>query len=275
MKRVIVAIAIVLSLAASLWADQVILNYTEPGAKISGVFGSNELRNFGGNAPSAYLGLWPGTIWGPDPDNGYNEWGDVYIPLYYVPLPDCVIGKTITSATFHAHETYYDVSIDNIALRRLDHPGAWDVGDGTWAKRWGAEPANYSNGVNTWYIHYDCVTDVGTNWAGNPGHDVNAEIYSAVKEEIDWSAVPAGENGTWDVTLLVQKWASGEWANKGFTLWGEYGIWVSGYPGYRSRLNSPELTIDFSTPIPEPATIVLFGTGVWTAIGVLRRRRMR
>lgn len=261
MKRITWAIAAVLFAAGSVQAEQVIVNLDNTtGCKLSTIYLANPYWNFGSLAPTTYLGL-------------HGE-DNPCAAVYYFPLPAQVLGKTITSASFTVAETYADVSIDNIALHRLDTPVDWEVGDGYWAP-YSDRAYGVCNGLNTYYAQYDCATDTGVNWQGGASYDSSAEYDSAVGDLIDIQDMAGNTTVSWDITTLVANYADGSWTNMGFILWMENAVYVEGEgTGYRLRLDDAVVEINFSE-IPEPGTLLLLGTGVLGALGVLRRRRIK
>lgn len=120
------------------------------------------------------------------------------------------------------------------------------------------------------------------SWGTRPATELTALDTTSISSDArDWS--------TWDVTGVVQEWVQGSSANHGFMVAGAPAPdslagegWACAALGRTSddAAHAPRLVITYAqvpvaTEIPEPATVVLVGTGLAGVAGLLAARRRR
>ncbi len=121
----------------------------------------------------------------------------------------------------------------------------------------------------TWNSRYSgqAWTNAGGDYVGTTGvPDSNPYAISTANSA-------AGEAVTWDITTLVSQWHQGTYANYGLLLLGQ----PTNYTGFNSSNSdslgpNPKVEISYS-PVPEPATLLLLGTGALGVFGYIRRQR--
>ena len=113
----------------------------------------------------------------------------------------------------------------------------------------------------------------GHDWAGNfATYRANTGMFDTFVGGVvyDCEHIPPGSAGVnFNMTALVQAWADNTYANNGWVMW--TGNTISSTSAHLSR---PTLTVDFTAPVPEPASVILFGGGA-AALLHWRRRRVR
>ena len=262
MKRLVWTVALVFVVSSWASADAITVDlFSAAGALHTSIFDQMHNSNTGGEGGD--------KVGPPGSSNPYSA-------LYYFDLSAVpgLMGGTVNSATFTVNENWGGTAVPNVELRRMDCPIMWEQGDGYWdAPDW---RFSNDNGCGDYMVDWfaDNTTSSGHDWAGNSWSWLSSSAVrfpTAVKDLIDNQMVNTGGTSVFTMTSLVQNWADGTWANKGFTLY--TGNLPSGSPGMAS-LNGAEVDIDYD-PIPEPATMLLIGTGVLATLGWVRRRRMK
>jgi len=189
--------------------------------------------------------------------------GGASVVLFYVPsLPADLAGATITSATFSIKPTWNGQStIANTELRRINTPANWLPGTGTWPTRYTAATA----GSNWTFANANGPG--GTKWDGTvtTWHDTSAPFTTtAMADLVDTKDVAGTGITTFNVLSLAQNWASGAWANKGFSIYN-----VNTATGIDDLTTAGLGLVINYTPAPEPATMSLLVLG---GLAMLRRK---
>jgi len=256
MRRFVMVVAVVLAAATWSFGAQIVINFTEASSRTTTLFADSNFSNLGGE---------PEKVSGP-----LSGAGQMF-PLFYFDMTP-LAGATINSASFTANgDAGWGAphDYDNIIVRRIHTPAGtplWEQGSGTWGTRW-----NNLDNACWWFVDWDKTAGYGHTWAGTYQNwiEVTEGIISAIgSEEIDNNALHVGGSGAWDVQVLVQNWADGTWENQGLVLDTRGDSATNAL-----QMQSISLTIDYTMPIPEPATMALVGTGIAAFVGFARRRR--
>ena len=188
-----------------------------------------------------------------------NKWQNKTVLIDF-DLPGDLVGGTLNSATLRldVYSTYFTAGTVDVYRSLVP----WVEGPAS--QTWDA-PAN-------WLIY-----DYGQNWNTNGAMGATSDYDNS---EVASAAFVYGYTG-WlsiDVAGLVDDWVNNTATNYGFELLaGSLDVCLYSHSregetgGYG---NAPELVLDY-TPIPEPATLFLIGTGLLGLLGRARRRRMR
>ena len=260
-------VLLVWSTAAS--ADSIVFHFNEGTSFSSSLWWSDSLAGKGGSNTGAEPGivkLSPKTV-------------DWYFPaaLFYADLPDNLAGATINSASFIVKESWNDLAPTGVQLVRINSPVMWVPGSGAAGNRWTIP----DNGVQRLFANWTGTTGAGSgvNWAGNvvdwatgTGAGTRTEFDSVVGDVIGTQDIVQNSFTTYDVKSLIENWADGTWANKGFALWTAdrtTGLTVE----LMTTLGTTGLFIDYTVAaVPEPSTWLLLAAGL-PGLGWLRRRR--
>jgi len=256
MKRTVLPVVLVLVLASWVSADPLVIDFTEAGSKLTSIFVDMTNSNTGLNGME--------VLGGPNSGQKFDGllWADM----------SSLSGATINTATFHvAQDGWGWGGADDVELHRFTSTQDWVQGSNVgadWSNRWVND-----NGAGARMMDWDTFAGAGTDWSGTyhtwmsgaapwTGY-IDAVVY-------DCQSIPAGTAGVdFDMKLLVQQWADGTYANNGWVMYAQFGMNASA-----AHLSTPTLTIDY-TPIPEPGTLLLTGTGILGMIGWIRRRRCK
>ena len=257
MRRFVMVAGLVL--AAATWAcgDQIVINFTEPTSKRTAIY-------YGWNQPNANTGLnGMEVLGGPSNANTFCFDGLLWADL------STLTGATITSATLHvAQDGWGWTGLSNVQVRRFTSTQNWLPGDGDWGER-NIDDNGCGLRMADWYD--EGGTGSGHDWAGTlQTSKTNTAPYTNYVDSVvyDCETIPAGQGGVdFDMKALVQQWADGTYANNGWVMWARASTDTTS-----AHLSTPTLTIDYTAAVPEPASVILIGTG---AAALLRWRRRR
>ena len=284
--RRFVALAVVVLMLGCVAAQgaQVVINMGMPGTKANSIMVSMPQSNTGADSAQK---------------SGIGTYHPYPITLLYAPMPLFSDTTTIDSATFSARDSWGGMTIDGAEIRRVETrtggllPFTWTVGSGTWNDRWNTHAGagvRLADNVQSYTLDTDGVTpirhDLGHDWNGilQTWVTTTRTVDQAATDVIDTqNGFGDGGTTTWDVTSLVANWVDNTWLNDGFAIYLYDAQIVSldsdGNVVDTGIINMPNnqmiLTINYTGEIiPEPATMLLVGSGVLGLVGYVRRRRM-